>query len=164
VCTGVDAAAAAVIATLDGDGQNDPADIPALYRALQEASDAVRLVTGYRKRRQDTWLKRFSSRVANAVRGGFLNDNTPDTGCGLKVFTRATFRSLPRFDHMHRFLPALVQMRGGETLSVEVNHRERLRGTSKYGMFNRLWVGIVDLLGVKWLQQRTRLPVVSELE
>jgi dolichol-phosphate mannosyltransferase len=164
VCTGVDAATAPVIATLDGDGQNDPADIPALYQALHEATGEIRLVTGYRRRRHDTWLKRFSSRVANKVRGGFLNDNTPDTGCGLKVFTRETFRSLPHFDHMHRFLPALVQMQGGKTLSVEVNHRERLRGTSKYGMFNRLWVGIVDLLGVKWLQRRTRRPVVSELK
>jgi dolichol-phosphate mannosyltransferase len=163
VCTGVDAAEAPVIATLDGDGQNDPADIPALYQAWRGATAGVSLVTGYRRRRHDTWLKRFSSRVANAVRGGFLNDNTPDTGCGLKVFSRETFRLLPRFDHMHRFLPALVQMQGGKTLSVEVNHRERRRGTSKYGMFNRLWVGIVDLLGVKWLQRRTRRPVVSEL-
>jgi dolichol-phosphate mannosyltransferase len=159
----VDAAEAPVIATLDGDGQNDPADIPALYQAWRGATAGVSLVTGYRRRRHDTWLKRFSSRVANAVRGGFLNDNTPDTGCGLKVFSRETFRLLPRFDHMHRFLPALVQMQGGKTLSVEVNHRERRRGTSKYGMFNRLWVGIVDLLGVKWLQRRTRRPVVSEL-
>ena len=161
--SGVTAASSDVIATLDGDGQNDPADIPRLYQTLTESGDAVCMVAGHRKQRHDNGIKRFSSRIANAVRGTLLDDNTPDTGCGLKVFYRDTYLSLPRFDHMHRFLPALVQMQGGQTVSVEVNHRQRLRGTSKYGVFNRLWVGIVDLLGVKWLQRRNRCPDVTEL-
>ncbi len=116
------------------------------------------------RKRNDTLLKRFSSRLANSVRGFVLKDNTPDTGCGLKVFSRDTFLSLPRFDHMHRFLPALVQRQGGEILSVEVNHRPRLRGQSKYGVHNRLWAGIVDMLGVMWLQRRVKHPVVYEPE
>jgi dolichol-phosphate mannosyltransferase len=109
-------------------------------------------------------LKRVSARLANAVRAAVLQDNTPDTGCGLKVFSRATFVSLPRFDHMHRFLPALVQRQGGGVLSIEVNHRSRRQGVSKYGVHNRLWVGIVDIFGVKWLQRRTSRPDVSEIE
>ena len=164
VATGVEAAVAPWIATLDGDGQNDPADIPKLYHAIHGAEDGVLLIAGYRRKRNDTWLKRFSSRLANSVRGYLLKDNTPDTGCGLKVFSRETFLSLPRFDHMHRFLPALVQRQGGKILSVEVNHRPRLKGKSKYGVHNRLWVGIVDMLGVMWLQRRARLPVVVEPE
>ena len=164
IATGVKAAVAPWIVTLDGDGQNDPADIMKLYRAMQEAGDRVRLIAGYRKKRNDTLLKRFSSRLANAVRGFVLKDNTPDTGCGLKIFSRDTFLELPCFDHMHRFLPALVQRQGGEILSVEVNHRPRLRGKSKYGVHNRLWVGIVDMLGVMWLQRRAKLPVVYEPE
>ena len=164
IATGVNAAAAPWIVTLDGDGQNDPADIIKLYRAMQEAGDRVWLIAGYRKKRNDTLLKRFSSRLANAVRGFVLKDNTPDTGCGLKIFSRDAFLSLPRFDHMHRFLPALVQRQGGEILSVEVNHRPRLRGKSKYGVHNRLWVGIVDMLGVMWLQRRAKHPIVYEAE
>jgi dolichol-phosphate mannosyltransferase len=152
------------IATLDGDGQNDPADIPKLLAVAQAAAPAsnLQLVAGYRRRRQDSWLKRMSSRIANKVRARLLNDATPDTGCGLKLFPRAVFMQLPYFDHMHRFLPALVQRNGGRTVSVEVNHRPRTRGTSKYGLHNRLWVGIVDLLGVMWLQRRMRRPEVRE--
>jgi dolichol-phosphate mannosyltransferase len=162
LATAVRAARGEWIATLDGDGQNDPADIPKLLAARDGAAD-IRLFAGWRKSRQDTWLKRLSSRIANSVRAGLLGDATPDTGCGLKLFRRATFLELPYFDHMHRFLPALVQRAGGRTLSVEVNHRPRTRGTSNYGLFDRLWVGIVDIVGVKWLQRRAKQPVVSEI-
>jgi len=162
--TGFRAARGDWIATLDGDGQNDPADIPKLLavRDRERHLANLQLVAGYRKKRQDTWLKRFSSRVANGVRSGLLGDATPDTGCGLKLILRSAVLELPTFDHMHRFLPALIQRNGGATLSVEVNHRPRTRGTSNYGMFDRLWVGIVDLFGVMWLQRRLRRPKVSE--
>ena len=162
--TGFRAARGEWIATLDGDGQNDPADIPKLLAARDGAGHPanLQLVAGYRKKRQDTWLKRFSSRVANGVRSRLLGDATPDTGCGLKLILRSAVLELPVFDHMHRFLPALIQRNGGATLSVEVNHRPRTRGTSNYGMFDRLWVGIVDLFGVMWLQRRARRPRVTE--
>jgi dolichol-phosphate mannosyltransferase len=167
--TGFRAARGEWIATLDGDGQNDPADIPKLL-AVRDGTGRppgfvptnLQLVAGYRKKRQDTWLKRFSSRVANGVRSRLLGDATPDTGCGLKLILRSSVLELPVFDHMHRFLPALIQRNGGATLSVEVNHRPRTRGASNYGMFDRLWVGIVDLFGVMWLQRRLRRPRVSE--
>ena len=164
IATGVQAASSPWIATLDGDGQNDPADIPRLYRAMDKSPGAGMLVTGYRKQRRDDWLKRSSSRIANAVRAAVLRDATPDSACGLKVFARATFLALPQFDHMHRFLPALVQRQGGKVLSIEVQHRPRRRGVSKYGVHDRLWAGIVDMLGVRWLQRRTRRPVVSEIK
>ena len=161
--TGFRAARGEWIATLDGDGQNDPADIPKLLATRDSAQAAnLQLVAGYRKKRQDTWLKRISSRVANGVRSQLLGDATPDTGCGLKLILRSAVLELPVFDHMHRFLPALIQRNGGATVSMGVNHRARTRGTSNYGMFDRLWVGIVDLLGVMWLQRRTRRPRVSE--
>ena len=165
VRTGAKAARAPWIATLDGDGQNDPADIPKLM-ALVQAADcpaALKLVAGWRKKRRDTWIKRVSSKIANSVRRGMLRDDTPDTGCGLKLFRRDLFLELPYFDHMHRYLPALVLRAGGQVRSVEVHHRHRERGVSKYGLHNRLWVGIVDLFGVSWLQRRARLPVVSEI-
>jgi len=161
VATGVRAARAPWIATLDGDGQNDPADIPSLLdRAGEASSSRLRLVMGNRTTRRDTWLRRMSSRVANGVRGRLLRDGTPDTGCGIKVFDRAVFLDMPRFDHMHRFMPALFQREGYEVVSVPVNHRERIRGKSKYGLHNRLWVGIVDLFGVMWLIRRAspRIP------
>jgi dolichol-phosphate mannosyltransferase len=162
--TGVRAARGEWVATLDGDGQNDPADIPKLLAARDGATRAdLQLIAGFRKKRQDTWLKRIASRIANAVRSRLLGDATPDTGCGLKLIARAAYLELPFFDHMHRFLPALVQRNGGATISVDVNHRPRTRGTSNYGVFDRLWVGIVDLLGVMWLRRRTRQPQVSEL-
>ena len=164
IATGVCAARTLWIATLDGDGQNDPADIPRLYQAMDAASDSVWLVNGNRKQRRDNWHKRLASRVANAVRARILGDATPDSGCGLKVFSRATFNSLPQFDHMHRFLPALVHTQGGEVLSIEVNHRARRTGKSKYGIRNRLGVGIIDLLGVGWLQRRKLQPLADELE
>jgi dolichol-phosphate mannosyltransferase len=162
ICTGVQAARAHLIATLDGDGQNDPVDILDLYHAMEHSQDSLLLVAGYRRQRRDTWLKRFSSRIANKVRAAILKDATPDTGCGLKVFARSTFLALPQFDHMHRFLPALVRRLGGTVLSVDVHHRPRQRGKSKYGLHNRLWVGIVDLLGVWWLQRRGFRPDVTE--
>jgi len=160
--TGVRAARGEWIATLDGDGQNDPADIPKLM-AARESAPGVTLFAGYRKARRDTWLKRIASRIANGVRSRLLGDATPDTGCGLKLFRRATFLELPYFDHMHRFLPALVQRHGGATISVPVNHRPRTRGVSNYGVLDRLWVGIVDLAGVAWLQRRAKRPQVSEV-
>jgi dolichol-phosphate mannosyltransferase len=165
IATGVRDARAPWIATLDGDGQNDPADIPKLLdTARSSTSPRLRLVMGNRTRRRDTWLRRLSSRVANGVRGGLLKDGTPDTGCGIKVFDRAVFMDIPRFNHMHRFMPALFQREGFEVKSVPVNHRERTRGTSKYGVNNRLWVGIVDLFGVLWLIRRAsrRVPVREE--
>jgi dolichol-phosphate mannosyltransferase len=155
VATGVREARAPWIATLDGDGQNDPADIPKLLEtALRSGSPRLRLVMGNRTTRRDTWLRRLSSRVANGVRGGLLRDGTPDTGCGIKVFDRGVFLDMPRFNHMHRFMPALFQREGYEVVSVPVNHRERTRGQSKYGLHNRLWVGIIDLFGVMCLIRR----------
>ncbi len=157
VASGVQRARGEWIATLDGDGQNDPADFPAMLDALavaRESDPDVRLVMGNRVTRRDTWLRRLSSRVANGVRGWLLDDGTPDTGCGIKLMHRDTFLELPFFDHMHRFLPALYQRQGARVISVPVNHRPRTRGTSKYGLHNRLWVGIVDLYGVMWLKSR----------
>lgn len=164
--SGVKAARAPWIATLDGDGQNDPADIPNLYALVHktDADPALWLVAGWRKTRRDSGIKRFSSRVANGVRRRLLGDDTPDTGCGLKLFRRDVFLDLPYFDHMHRFLPALVQRAGGRVVSVTVNHRPRSRGHSNYGVFDRLWVGIVDLFGVGWLQRRARVPRVAEVD
>jgi len=164
IATGVDAARTSWIATLDGDGQNDPADILRLYRTLREAPADVGLVIGHRARRRDTRLRLLSSRIANRVRGLVLGDGTPDSACGLKAFARETFMRLPRFDHMHRFMPALVRRQGRRVLSVEITQRERTGGRSKYGIHNRLWVGIVDLLGVWWLTRRALRPVVEEKE
>ncbi len=162
IASGVAAARAAVIITMDGDGQNDPADMSALLARYREADATdLMMVAGQRTKRQDTWLRRLSSRVANSVRAGLLGDATPDTGCGLKVFSRKAFLEMPRFDHMHRFLPALMQRRGGQVVSVPVGHRPRLRGTSKYGVWNRLWVGIFDLVGVMWLQRRASRPEIE---
>jgi dolichol-phosphate mannosyltransferase len=126
-----------------------------LLLATRTISDTeTKCFAGWRTTRRDNAGKRISSRVANAVRARLLQDATPDTGCGIKVFDRAVFLDMPRFDHMHRFMPALFQREGYEVLSVPVNHRERTRGTSKYGLHNRLWVGIVDLFGVMWLIRR----------
>ena len=163
VRTGVKAARGAWIATLDGDGQNDPADIPKLLAARDAGEAAVKCYAGWRVNRRDDALKRVSSKVANAVRSRILRDATPDTGCGLKLFEREAFLELPYFDHMHRFLPALFQRAGWQVRSVPVNHRPRTRGTSKYGMWNRLWVAIVDLRGVGWLIRRAKRTAVEEL-
>jgi len=156
VASGVRAARAPWVATLDGDGQNDPADIPGLIAARDSsAGRGVQLFMGNRTAsRKDTAYRRLQSRIANGVRSGLLGDGTPDTGCGIKLFSRDVFMDLPRFDHMHRFLPALFQRQGARVISVPVSHRQRTRGTSKYGMLNRLWVGIVDIVGVMWLRKR----------
>ncbi|MBF0128500.1 MAG: glycosyltransferase family 2 protein [Alphaproteobacteria bacterium] len=163
VATGVKAARAPWIATLDGDGQNDPADIPLLLEASRAEGilAPMTLIAGHRRKRRDTWIKRVSSRFANRVRAGLLGDDTPDTGCGLKLFNRGTFLDFPRFDHMHRYLPALVIRAGGRVVSVPVNHRPRERGRSNYGTLDRLWVGLFDLIGVMWLQRRGKNPVVE---
>jgi len=161
VRTGVKQAQGRVIATLDGDGQNDPADIPALYDELiKDDNQDFLLMAGWRAKRHDSAFKLWQSRNANKIRAALLGDNTPDTGCGLKVFTRAAFLDLPYFNHMHRFLPALMIRRGARVQSVQVNHRARERGVSKYGMWNRLWVGIVDIMGVMWLQSRGKIPEI----
>jgi dolichol-phosphate mannosyltransferase len=157
--TGVRAARGAWIATLDGDGQNDPADLPVLWQLAKRApADPPLLITGYRQKRRDDWLKRWASRLANVIRCRLLGDGTPDAGCGLKLFPRSLFLDLPYFNHMHRFFPALVLREGGTVRSLPVNHRPRLRGRSKYGVLDRLLVGIIDLLGVMWLQQRANHP------
>ena len=164
--TGFKAARADWVATLDGDGQNDPADIPALLnrRDTTERAADLKMVAGIRSRRRDGRAKRLSSRLANALRQAILKDGIPDTGCGLKLISREAYLALPRFDHMHRFLPALIQRDGGRMETVEVGHRPRTRGRSKYGIHNRLWVGLVDLLGVWWLRRRSRRTDVEEIE
>jgi dolichol-phosphate mannosyltransferase len=160
---GVQAARAPWIVTLDGDGQNDPADIPMLLQSLNRADRNVRLVMGNRLQRRDTFVRRLSSRIANGIRRRMLHDLTHDTGCGIKLFHRDTFLDLPSFDHMHRFLPALFIRAGAEVISVPVRHRPRTHGRSKYGVWDRLWVGIIDLFGVRWLIRRApRLTDVLE--
>ncbi|MFI4878506.1 MAG: glycosyltransferase [Steroidobacterales bacterium] len=163
VWNGVRAAQSPWIATLDGDGQNDPADIPKLLAARADAAADVRLFAGWRVTRRDSFNKRLSSKVANAVRSRMLKDATPDTGCGLKLFEREVFLRLPYFDHMHRYLPALVKRAGFQSTSVPVGHRPRTAGVSKYGMLDRLWVGLADLRGVAWLMRRGKVTGVEEL-
>ncbi len=167
VATGVRYATGALIATLDGDGQNDPADLPAMLARWHAAPQETRprlMITGWRAARRDNGLRKLSSKVANGVRSRLLNDGIPDSGSGIKLLPRALFLDLPRFDHMHRFMAALVIRAGGAVETARVNHRPRQRGTSKYGVWNRLWVGIVDLLGVMWLMRRARNPVVENRE
>ena len=166
VRTGVKAARGAWVATLDGDGQNDPADIPKLWALRVEVAPdgGPVMIAGERRQRRDSARKRIASRLANAVRRRLLKDDTPDTGCGLKLFPRATYLELPYFDHMHRYLGALMLRQGVPVRSVAVNHRPRLRGSSKYGVLDRLWVGVSDLAGVMWLQRRGHIPgAVDEL-
>lgn len=153
---GVRAARSQLIVTLDGDGQNDPADIDALVRCYSStvSHSPHCMVIGYRRSRQDSKWRRFSSKFANIVRRFVLHDGTPDSGCGIKVFSRDFFLEFPVFDHMHRFLPALACQLGGTVVSVEVHHRHRKNGTSHYGAFDRLTEGIVDLFGVVWLGRR----------
>jgi len=164
IVAGVGAARAPLIALLDGDGQNDPADIPRLLDTLPAGVSPAPLVAGVRRNRQDDRLRRLSSWIANGLRGWILNDGIPDTGCSLKLFERAAFLRLPVFDHMHRFLPALFRRQGLDVIVVPVGHRPRTRGRSKYGVMNRLWVGIVDLFGVMWLQRRMTLPDIANGE
>ena len=160
---GVKAARGAWIATLDGDGQNDPADIPRLLAARDGADRSVKLFAGWRVHRKDSGSKRWASKIANAIRARLLRDDTPDTGCGIKLFERAAFLDLPYFDHMHRYLPALMQRAGWRTLSVPVSHRSRTSGVSKYTNLRRALVGIADLRGVAWLIRRSRRTTVDEV-
>jgi len=162
VRNGVKHARGAWIATLDGDGQNDPADIPGLLDARARADASVKLFAGWRVNRKDSGSKRWASHWANAIRARMLRDDTPDTGCGIKLFEREAFLDLPYFDHMHRYLPALMQRAGWQTTSVPVNHRHRTTGVSKYTNLGRALVGIRDLRGVAWLITRSRRTVVEE--
>jgi dolichol-phosphate mannosyltransferase len=163
VRTGVAAARAPVVVTLDGDGQNDPAFIPALLKALDAGAPKIGLIAGQRVGRKDTGSKKFQSRIANAVRNAVLRDGTRDTGCGLKAFRRDVFLRLPYFDGLHRFLPALVRREGYGIGYVDVVDRPRRAGVSNYGLWDRLWVGILDLAGVWWLiRRRKRVPEVLE--
>ena len=161
--TGVKAARGAWVATLDGDGQNDPADIPKLLEARASADRAIKLFAGWRVNRRDSGSKRWASKWANKIRSGMLRDDTPDTGCGIKLFEREAFLDLPYFDHMHRYLPALMQRAGWKTVSVPVNHRPRSAGVSKYNNLNRALVGLRDLRGVAWLIVRSKRTGVEEL-
>lgn len=163
VRNGVKAARAPWIATLDGDGQNDPADIPKLLAQRGAATADTKLFAGWRVNRQDSGSKRWASKFANGIRSRMLRDATPDTGCGIKLFERAAFLDLPYFDHMHRYLPALMQRAGWKTVSVPVNHRHRTAGVSKYDNLGRAIVGIKDLFGVSWLIQRSRRTAVEEM-
>jgi len=163
VRNGVKAARGVWIATLDGDGQNDPADIPKLIEARNKAAPEIKLFAGWRVNRKDTGSKRWASKIANAIRSSFLKDETPDTGCGIKLFERAVFMDLPYFDHMHRYLPALVKRAGFQSVSVPVNHRERGSGVSKYNNLGRAWVGLKDLRGVAWLIKRSKVTGIKEV-
>ncbi len=163
VRSGVAAACAPLIVTLDGDGQNDPAFIPALLRALEAGAPRIGLVAGQRVKRKSGGFKKLQSRIANAVRGAVLRDGTRDTGCGLKAFRRDVFLALPYFDGLHRFLPALVKRDGYAIDYVDVVDRPRGTGVSNYGMWDRLWVGILDLAGVWWLIRRKKhVPEIVE--
>ena len=153
--TGVKAAKGDMIVTLDGDGQNDPADIPTLVSRLRAEPDLA-MVSGVRVKRQDSASRRLASRIGNGFRNALLGDGATDTGCGLKAFRRDAFLDLPYFDHLHRFLIAMIQREGGKVAYVPVNHRPRLTGASKYTNFGRLLVSVQDLLGVRWLQRRHR--------
>ena len=165
VSSGVLHARAGIVVTLDGDGQNDPAFIPTLLEALAAGAPRVGLVAGQRVGRQATGFKKFQSRLANGVRNVVLRDGTRDTGCGLKAFRRDLFLALPYFDGLHRFLPALVRREGYDIGYVDVIDRPRRLGTSNYGMWDRLWVGILDLFGVWWLiRRRRRVPHVLEVK
>jgi glycosyltransferase involved in cell wall biosynthesis len=164
VRSGVRAARGSVIITLDGDGQNDPAFMPAFLEALRAAGPSCGLVQGQRVGRKDTAFKRWQSRIANRVRSKVLNDGTRDTGCGFKCFPRDAYLALPYFDALHRFMPALIRREGLGIAYVDVIDRPRLTGVSNYGFFDRLWVGIIDLMGVRWLlNRRRRVPVTTEV-
>lgn len=163
VRTGVHAAGAPIVVTLDGDGQNDPAFIPQLVAALGDPTTA--LAAGQRVGRKDGTYKKWQSRIANGVRGKILKDGTRDTGCGLKAFRRDVYLRLPYFDALHRFMPALIKREGYAIAHVDVVDRSRHAGRSNYGLFDRLWVGILDLAGVWWLvRRRRRVPVAQEIK
>ena len=161
IISGAKAARYPMLVTLDGDGQNDPADIPLLFASL---ADSRTVVLGNRKKRDDNVLRKLSSRIGNGVRQRLLNDQCPDTGCSLKLFSREGFLNLPHFNHLHRFLPALFKRAGFKLVNVPVNHRPRWHGVSKYGVMNRLFVGLHDLIGVRWLLKRPCAPEVLNHE
>ena len=164
VRTGVRAARGQIVATLDGDGQNNPQFLPELIMAIEKGEGRIGLAAGQRVGRKDTGFKKFQSRVANKVRSRMLSDGTRDTGCGLKAFRREVFLSLPYFDGLHRFLPALVRREGYDIAYVDVTDRPRRSGVSNYGFFDRLWIGIIDLAGVWWLIRRKKsTPVATEV-
>jgi glycosyltransferase involved in cell wall biosynthesis len=164
VRSGVRAARGVVVATLDGDGQNNPAFLPELISAVEQGAGRIGLVAGQRVGRKDSGFKKLQSRVANAVRNGILKDGTRDTGCGLKAFPREVFLAMPYFDGLHRFLPALVRREGYDIAYVDVIDRPRHSGVSNYGFFDRLWIGILDLVGVWWLIRRKKpTPVATEV-
>jgi dolichol-phosphate mannosyltransferase len=165
VRSGVRAARGAIVATLDGDGQNNPAFLPDLIKAIEGGGERMGLVAGQRVGRQDTGFKKMQSRIANGIRNGILRDGTRDTGCGLKAFRREVFLMMPYFDGLHRFLPALVRREGYEIAYVDVIDRPRHSGVSNYGFFDRLWIGIMDLGGVWWLIRRKKpTPVATEVQ
>lgn len=164
VRTGVASARGATVVTLDGDGQNDPAFLPPLIEALEAGGACIGMVAGQRTRRKATGFKKLQSRIANGVRSAVLKDGTRDTGCGLKAFRRDVFLALPYFDGLHRFLPALIRRDGLDVTYVDVVDRLRGHGQSNYGIWDRLWVGLLDLAGVWWLVRRKkRVPQVSEV-
>lgn len=160
VRTGVLAARAPLVGTLDGDGQNDPADLPRLLARLTrpDAPPELGMVAGKRLKRQDSWSKRMASRIANEIRKSALKDGADDSGSGIKVFKREAFLRLPYFDHMHRFMAALMLREGYAVEFLEVNHRQRSAGRSKYTNLGRLAANMTDLFGVMWLRSRARLP------
>jgi dolichol-phosphate mannosyltransferase len=165
VRSGVRAARGTIVATLDGDGQNNPMFLPDLISAIEKGGGRVGLAAGQRVGRKDTGFKKIQSRVANGVRNAILRDGTRDTGCGLKAFRREVFLAMPYFDGLHRFLPALVRREGYEIVYVEVIDRPRHSGVSNYGFFDRLWIGIMDLVGVWWLVRRKKpTPVATEVQ
>ena len=163
--SGVRAARGAIVATLDGDGQNNPVFLPALIAAIEDGGAHVGLAAGQRVGRKDTGFKKLQSRIANSVRSAILHDGTRDTGCGLKAFRREVFLALPYFDGLHRFLPALVRREGYDIAYVDVIDRPRHSGVSNYGFFDRLWIGIMDVAGVWWLIRRKKAtPVATEVK
>ena len=164
VRSGVRAARGTIVATLDGDGQNNPVFLPDLIAAIENGGGRIGLAAGQRVGRKDTGFKKMQSRVANGVRNAILRDGTRDTGCGLKAFPREVFLAMPYFDGLHRFLPALVRREGYEIAYVDVIDRPRHSGVSNYGFFDRLWIGIMDLFGVWWLIRRKKpTPVATEV-
>ncbi|SNY93481.1 Glycosyltransferase involved in cell wall bisynthesis [Cohaesibacter sp. ES.047] len=165
VRTGLLHARGEFIATLDGDGQNDPAFFPQMVAALREKGPDYALAAGQRMKRTDGFVKKHGSRLANAIRQKLLKDNTRDSGCGLKVIRRQVFLNLPFFEAWHRFLPALVVREGLKIVHIDVIDRGRSHGNSKYGIFDRLWVGIIDMLGVYWLRKRRqKIPTITEID
>ena len=158
--TGIQAAKNDLIVTLDGDGQNDPKDITSMLKVWEDNNEnSYLLVIGHRQNRQDNWSRRYASLMAKRFRKFILKDSTPDSGCGIKVFSRNLFLSLPYFDHIHRFLPALTRRHGGSVISHIVSHRNRSSGVSKYSNWQRFRVGLIDLYGVSWLIKRSSFPI-----